>query len=159
MRWARSAGRGPRSRASPGRHDLHDYAILMLHFAFKRRSTVRTSVNLGQRRSTLKNFLPRPGCLCKMRSSSQQKRRKPWRSALFRRAWQSPSRHGVRRQSASGDGAFARTRKPRVFADRGPHESGVALPAAVHDGPRNSDAPGNSLRVLDCAGVRSRKFR
>jgi len=33
----------------------------------------------------------------------------------------------VRRQSASGDGAFARTREPRAFENHCPHESGVAL--------------------------------
>jgi len=45
----------------------------------------------------------------------------------FRRARQTRSRLGLRRPSASGDGAFARTRKPRAFADRRPHESGVAV--------------------------------
>jgi hypothetical protein len=29
---------------------------------------------------------------------------------------------------------------------------GASLPAAVHDAPRHSDAPGKSVRVLDCAG-------
>jgi hypothetical protein len=33
-----------------------------------------------------------------------------------------------------------------------PHESGVALSTAVHDASRNSDAPGKSVRVMDCAG-------
>jgi hypothetical protein len=60
-------------------------------------------------------------------------------------SWTAPAKR-------SGDGAFARTRQPRAFERRRPHESGVALPAAVHDAPRNPDAPGNPIRVMDCAG-------
>ena len=46
----------------------------------------------------------------------------------FRRARQFRSPLGLRRQSASGDGAFARERELQAFEDRCPHESGVALP-------------------------------
>jgi hypothetical protein len=60
-------------------------------------------------------------------------------------SWTAPAERG-------GDGAFARTRGPQASAVRRPHESGVALPAAVHDVPRNFDVPGNSVRVMDCAG-------
>jgi hypothetical protein len=28
----------------------------------------------------------------------------------------------------------------------------AALPAAVHDAPRNDDAPGKPIHVMDCAG-------
>ena len=44
----------------------------------------------------------------------------------FRRARQFRSPLGLRRQSASGDGAFARERELQAFEDRCPHESGVA---------------------------------
>jgi len=49
------------------------------------------------------------------------------RPAQLRHTRQVRSRHGLRRQSASGDGAFARTGEPQVLEDRRPHESGVAL--------------------------------
>jgi hypothetical protein len=48
-------------------------------------------------------------------------------------SWTAPAKH-------SDGGAFARTHELRAFENRCPHESGVALPAAVHDAPRNSDA-------------------
>jgi len=40
-------------------------------------------------------------------------------------SWTAPAKR-------SGDGAFARTRGLRAFENRRTHESGVALPAAVH---------------------------
>jgi len=49
-------------------------------------------------------------------------------------SWTAPAKR-------SGDGAFARPRDPRALENRRPHESTVALPAAVHDAPRNSYAP------------------
>jgi hypothetical protein len=49
-------------------------------------------------------------------------------------SWTAPAKR-------SGDGAFARTRNPQAFENHRPHESSVALPAAAHDAPRNSDAP------------------
>jgi hypothetical protein len=58
----------------------------------------------------------------------------PTRPAIPFASWTAPAKR-------SGDGAFARTREPRARADHRPHESGVALPAAVHDAPRNDDAP------------------
>jgi len=39
-------------------------------------------------------------------------------------SWTAPAKR-------SGDGAFVRTHAPRAFADRRPHESGVALPATL----------------------------
>ena len=123
----------------------HPVNPVFLRFAPLRRG----GIFLGGSRLT--GCIPQPE---RMSASSQARTRLPQaitllvvstRPATPFASWTAPAERG-------GDGAFARTRGPQASAVRRPHESGVALPAAVHDVPRNFDVPGNSVRVMDCAG-------
>jgi hypothetical protein len=67
------------------------------------------------------------------------------------RAWEISKPGGAGEPRLRGGQSAARSHLP-LSKDLCPHESGVALPAAVHDAPRHADDPGKSVRVMDCAG-------